>query len=155
ARVRVDAVGQRRREARVQQRALRQGDVEDVVEAVVEQDLRIEGHDHVDPEEQLAEALVDMEVDRPRGLLGRPRPVDVQPSPTRQIVSTILNGPWPSPSSSTQSVKLTRSSGMYWWMRRTIASRVRVSSASQAAEKVVRPNRSQISTTRRSAARQP
>ncbi len=78
-----------------------------------------------------------------------------QTSPSRQIVSTILKGPLPRPSSSTQSVKLTRSSGTYWRISRAMATRVRSSSASPAAAKVSRPKRSQISTTRRSAARQP
>ena len=78
-----------------------------------------------------------------------------QTSPSRQIVSTILNGPLPRPSSSTQSVKVTGSSGMYRRMMCAIAARVRSSSASQAPSNVSGPKRSQISTTRRSAARQP
>ena len=77
ARVRVQPVRQRRGEARVEQRALRQRDLEHVVEPVVEQDLRVERHDHVDPEEQLAEPLVDVEVDRARRLVGGAGPVDV------------------------------------------------------------------------------
>ena len=87
ARVDVQPVRQRRRELRVQERPFRQRDLEDVVEPVVEQDLGIEGHDHVDPEEELAEALVDVEVDRPGRLVGRARPVgvaDVALPPDRQ-----------------------------------------------------------------------
>ncbi len=64
ARMRVEAVRQRGRELRVEQRAFRQHDLEEVVEAFVEVDRRVEGHDHVDAEEQLAQAFVDMEVDR-------------------------------------------------------------------------------------------
>lgn len=78
-----------------------------------------------------------------------------QTSPSRQIVSTILNGPLPRPSSSTQSVNVTFSSGTYWRMSLAIARRVRSSSASQAASNTCTPKRSHSSMTRRSAARQP
>ena len=87
ARVDVQPVRQRRRELRVQQRALRKRHLEDVVDPVVEEDLGVEGHDHVDPEEELAEALVDVEVDRAGRLVVRPGPVgvaDVALAPDRQ-----------------------------------------------------------------------
>jgi hypothetical protein len=54
-------------------------------------------------------------------------------SPSRQIVSFILNGPLPRPSSSTQSSNETGSSGRYSTTSRAMARRVRSSSASQAA----------------------
>jgi len=46
-----------------------------LVEAFVEQHRRVERHDHVDAEEQLAQPFVDMEVDRAFGLIIRARPV--------------------------------------------------------------------------------
>ena len=61
--------------------------LEDVVDPVVEEDLGVERHDHVDPEEELAEALVDVEVDRAGRLVVRARPVgvaDVALAPDRQ-----------------------------------------------------------------------
>ena len=78
-----------------------------------------------------------------------------QTSPSRQIVSTILKGPLPHPSSSTQSVNVWGSSGMYVRMMCAIARRVRSRSASHATSNVSGPKRSQISMIRRSAARQP
>ena len=87
ARVDVQPVRQGSWEPRVQQRPLGQRHLEDVVDPVVEQDLRVERHDHVDPEEELAEALVDMEVDRAGGLVVGPGPVgvtDVALAPDRQ-----------------------------------------------------------------------
>ena len=66
---RVGAAAERGREVGVHQRALGQGDVDEVVEAVVEQDLGVEHHDHVDPDEHLEHAFVQVEVDR-AGRLG-------------------------------------------------------------------------------------
>ena len=62
-----------------------------------------------------------------------------QTSPSRQIVSTILKGPLPHPSSSTQSVNVCGSSGMYVRMMCAIARRVRSRSASHADLEGLRP----------------
>ena len=55
-------------EARIEQSPLGHDDFEDVVESFVEQNVRIEGHDHVDAEEQLAQAFVNVEIHRTIGL---------------------------------------------------------------------------------------
>ena len=60
----------------MQQRALGQGHVNEVVEAVVEQDLGVEDHDHVDPDEHLEHAFVQIEVDRPRRLRRGAGPIE-------------------------------------------------------------------------------
>ncbi len=75
-RVGVEAVGERGGKARIEQRALGQHDLEQIVEAFVEQHRGIERHDHVDAEEQLAEALVDVEVDRALRLIVGAGPVE-------------------------------------------------------------------------------
>ena len=54
-------------------------------------------------------------------------------SPSRQIVSFILYGPLPSPSSSIQSSKVCGSSGIASWISLRIASWVRSSSACKVA----------------------
>ena len=74
--VRVETIGKRGREARIEEAPLGKDDLEQVVEALVEQDGGVERHDHVYAEEQLAEALVDVEVDRPLGLLIGAGPVE-------------------------------------------------------------------------------
>ena len=58
------ASGQGGRELRFQQRAFRDSDVDQVVIAVVEQNLWVEHHDHVDAEEHPHHVLVQQEVDR-------------------------------------------------------------------------------------------
>ncbi len=68
ARQRVVAVAERRRVARLEDRALLDADVEQVVEAFVEQDLGVEDHDQVGPDHHLHHPLVQVEVDRPRRL---------------------------------------------------------------------------------------
>ena len=64
----VEPVRQRRRKARIEQRAFRQNNLEQIVKAFVEKHRRIERHDHVDAEEQLAEPFVDVKIDRAFGL---------------------------------------------------------------------------------------
>ena len=70
ARKGVGARAERGGKVGVEQRALGQGHVDEVVEAVVEEDLGVEHHDHVDPDEHLEHAFVEVEVDRAR----RPAP---------------------------------------------------------------------------------
>ena len=60
----------------MQERPLRKGHVDDVVEAVVEEDLGVEHHDHVDPDEHLEHPLVEVEVHRAGGLGRRAGPVE-------------------------------------------------------------------------------
>ena len=50
--------------------------MDDVVEPVVEQDLGVEHHDHVDPDEHLEHPLVEIEVHRAGRLRRGPRPVE-------------------------------------------------------------------------------
>ena len=78
-----------------------------------------------------------------------------QTSPVRHTVSTILNGPLPIPSSSTQSVNVTGSSGMYRRTSAPMARRVRSMSAAHAASYSSVPKRSHSSITRVSAVRHP
>ena len=73
----VGAAAQRCREIRIEQRPLRHGDVNEIVEAVIEQDLGVEHHDHVDPDEHLEHAFVQIEVDRTGRLLRRPGPIEI------------------------------------------------------------------------------
>ena len=61
---RVGAARQRRRELRLQQRPFRNMHVHQVVEAVVEHDLRVEDHDHVHAAEHLEHFFVQIEIDR-------------------------------------------------------------------------------------------
>ena len=85
---RVRAAAERRREARLQQAALRHHDVQQRVEAVVEEDLGIVDHDQVDPDEHLEHALGEVEVDRPERLRVGARPVEegvVALAPDRQL----------------------------------------------------------------------
>ncbi len=70
------AAAERRREAGTQQAPLRHDDVEQGVEAVVEEDLGIVDHDQVDPDEHLEHALGEVEVDRSEGLRIGARPVE-------------------------------------------------------------------------------
>ncbi len=70
------AAAQRGREIRLYQGALGQGDVDQVIKAVVEQDLRIEHHDHVDANEHLEHAVVEVEIDRSRRLGRRAGPIE-------------------------------------------------------------------------------
>ena len=77
ARERMGAAAERGREVRVHERALGQGDVDEVVEAVVEEDLGVEHHDHVDPDEHLEHAFMQVEVDRARRLRVGAGPVEV------------------------------------------------------------------------------
>ena len=83
ARMGVEAIRQRGGETRIEERAFRQDDLEEIVEAFVEQHRRIERHDHVDAEEQLAEPLVDMKIDRPLGLRSVPVQSNTALSPRR------------------------------------------------------------------------
>ena len=87
-RERVRAAAERRREARPQQAPLRHDDVQQRVEAVVEEDLGIVDHDQVDPDEHLEHALGEVEVDRSEGLRVGARPVEegvVALPPDRQL----------------------------------------------------------------------
>src|SRR5580704_16663462 len=61
-RVGVEPVGERGRKSWIEQRSFREDDFKEIVEAFVEQHGRIEGHDHVDAKEELAEALMDMKI---------------------------------------------------------------------------------------------
>ena len=61
----------------MKQRAFRHGDVNEIVKAVVEQDLGVEHHDHVDPDEHLEHAFVHVEVDRPGRLRRRAGPIEI------------------------------------------------------------------------------
>ena len=65
---RVRAARKGRRLQRLQQRALGYAHVHQVVEAVVEQDLRVEHHDHVHAREHLEHLFVQQEIDRGDGL---------------------------------------------------------------------------------------
>ena len=56
------------RKARLEQRTFGNLDLDEVVKAVVEHDLRIEDHDHVDSEEHLEHVFVQIEIDRRRRL---------------------------------------------------------------------------------------
>ena len=79
---------------RLQQRARRDAHLHQVVEAVVEQDLRVEHHDHVDAGEHLEHLFVQEEVDRARSTAGRcPRSRRCTCRPSRHIVQAILYGP--------------------------------------------------------------
>jgi hypothetical protein len=60
----VGAAGQGGGIVGLQQAALRDAHVDEVIEPVVEHDLRVEDHDHVDAEEHLEHVLVEIEVDR-------------------------------------------------------------------------------------------
>ncbi len=73
---RVRAAGERCRIARLEQRAFGDVHLDEIVEAVVEQDLRIENHDHVDAEEHLEHVFVEIEVDRAFRLRIGARPVE-------------------------------------------------------------------------------
>ena len=87
-RERVRAAAERRRVARLQQAALRHHDVQQRIEAVVEEDLGIVDHDQVDPDEHLEHALGEVEVDRPERLRVGARPVEegvVALAPDRQL----------------------------------------------------------------------
>ena len=70
------AAAERRREPRLEQAALRHHDVQQRIEAVVEEDLGIVDHDQVDPDEHLEHALGEVEVDRPESLRVGARPVE-------------------------------------------------------------------------------
>ena len=70
------AAPERGREARTEQRSLRHHDVQQRVEAVVEEDLGIVDHDQVDPDEHLEHALGEVEVDGSEGLRIGSRPVE-------------------------------------------------------------------------------
>ena len=59
------------------QRTLGHGHVNEIVEAVVEQDLGVEDHDHVDPDEHLEHAFVQIEVDWSRGLRRSAGPIEI------------------------------------------------------------------------------
>src|SRR6185295_4449291 len=61
---RMRAAGEGGGKTRLEQRAFRNLDLDQIVEAIVEQDLRIEHHDHVDAEEHLEHVFVEIEVDR-------------------------------------------------------------------------------------------
>ena len=76
ARERVVAIPERRRVPRLEDRALLDSDLEQVVEAFVEQDLGIEDHDQVGSDHHLHHPFVEVEVDRARGLRRRPAEVE-------------------------------------------------------------------------------
>ena len=61
---------------RLQYGALRHGDVDQVIESIVEQDLGIKHHDHVNPDKHLEHPFVKIEVDRARCLIGGAGPVE-------------------------------------------------------------------------------
>ena len=74
--------------ARPQQAPLRHHDVQQRIEAVVEEDLGVVDHDQVDPDEHLEHALGEVEVDRAEGLRVGARPVEpgvVSLTPDRQL----------------------------------------------------------------------
>ncbi len=74
---RVGAAPESRRVLGVEQRAVGDDDVEQRVEAVVEEDLGVEDHDQVDPDEHLEHLFVEIEVHRTHGLVIGPAPVEV------------------------------------------------------------------------------
>ena len=87
-RERVRAAAERRRVPRLQQAPLRHHDVQQRIEAVVEEDLGIVDHDQVDPDEHLEHALGEVEVDRAEGLRVGARPVEegvLALTPDRQL----------------------------------------------------------------------
>ena len=61
---RVRAPGKRGREDRLEQRPFRDAHIDQVVESIIEQYLRIENHDHVDAEKHPEHVLVEQEIDR-------------------------------------------------------------------------------------------
>ena len=89
---RMRAARQRGGIVRLEQRTLRDADLDQVVETVVEQDLRVEDHDHVDAEEHLEHVLVEVEIDRRRALRIGAGEIEHDRSPSRHIVHLILIG---------------------------------------------------------------
>ena len=79
ARQRVGAAAERRGELRMQQRAVRDARVDQIVEPVVEQNLRIIDHDEIDTDEHLEHAGVEVEVDRSERLRVGAGPVEHGP----------------------------------------------------------------------------
>ena len=87
-RQRVVAVAERRRVAWLEDRPVLDADVEQVVEPFVEQDVGVEDHDQVGPDHHLHHPLVEVEVDRARGLRRRPSEVEhgaLALAPDRQL----------------------------------------------------------------------
>jgi hypothetical protein len=85
---RVHAVPHRCGIARLEDAALRDAYVEQVVEALVEEDVGIEDHDQVDPDHHLHHPFVEVEVDRPGRLVGGAGEVEDRPlalTPDRQL----------------------------------------------------------------------
>ena len=152
----VEAVRRAAPGTRVEQRTLGQDDLEEVVEAVVEQDARVEGHDHVDAEEELEQAFVNVEVDRARRLRIGAGPVEhgdvalaldrehhLERAVAEAVVVDLVREGRPAPRGCTSDDQHSSPRA---------CARV---SASQASANVSPPKRSQISRTRVSAARQP
>ena len=77
---RVRPTGQCRGKSRLEQRSLGDPDVDEVIVAVVKQDLRIEYHDHVDPEKHPQQVLVQEKIHRCLALRIRPRKVKNDPA---------------------------------------------------------------------------
>jgi hypothetical protein len=73
-------------EARFEQRSFGNAHVDQVIEPVIEQDLRIEDHDHVDAEEHLEHVFVEVEIDRGRVCGSVPSKSSTTVSPSRHIV---------------------------------------------------------------------
>src|ERR1700730_10164339 len=65
----VEAIRQRGGKMGDEQTTRGQHELDQIIEPLVEEDRRIERHNHVDAEEQLAEPFVDMEIDWPLGLI--------------------------------------------------------------------------------------
>ena len=82
------AAAQGRGKARVQERAVRDTRLDQIVEPVVKKNLRVIDHDQVHANEHLEHALVEIEVDRPWRLGVSAGPVEHRPvplAPNRQL----------------------------------------------------------------------
>jgi hypothetical protein len=84
---------------RLEQRALRDAHLHQVVEAVVEQDLRVEHHDHEHAAEHLEHLFVERKLIEPMDCGSVPSKSKITLSPSRHSVQAILYGPMPMPSS--------------------------------------------------------
>ena len=73
----VGSASQGSRELRLQYRSFGHLDMDQVIEPVVKQNLRIEHHDHVNTNEHLEHPLVQVEIDWAGCLIRRARPVKV------------------------------------------------------------------------------
>ena len=142
-----------RGKARLEQRAFRDLDLDEVVEAVVKQDLRVEYHDHVDAEEHLEHVFVEIEVDRAFRLRIGAGPIE------DHAIADALHGAAELVGSVAASVvadvvfedELLFGDGLLNELRHRAL--VALERASSAATKMSTPKRSHISITRRSAVR--